>query len=208
MKPVSSFFPSLLPYVPGCPDPLAARAVVDSAISFCEDSLVISETLDSFFTEVGVSAYELSAPSDQQVCSVRNVTVGGNELTATVDGNELFATSATGTPHRFFTSRTSGELMLHVWPVPDVVAEVKVFAALRPVKDATQLDDDLYALWMAPVLAGAIAKIRAVPNQPFSDPADAMMKAAQAASMSNRARIKGSYGRMQGGMRVTQRPMA
>lgn len=85
---------------------------------------------------------------------------------------------------------------------------VRVRVALRPTKTATQVEDDLINYWTDPIVDGAMARILAIPDQPFSDPNKAMMMRASAARATHNARIEGNYGRVRGSMRVKQRPIA
>ena len=208
MKPISDFFPRMLPYLPGCSEPLAAQAVLDAAIAFCEDTQAVREQLDSFTTSAGVGAYELDTPSQQQVARVFDVVVDGRPMAAIAAEDVGPASEAIGSPMAFYTTRYGSEFLLHLFPTPDGAYNVQVRAALRPTRNATQLEDDLFNLWSDAVLAGAMARVMAIPGQPFSDPAGSAGYSMAATRATNKARVEGNFGRVRAGMRVRGRPFA
>lgn len=212
MKAIADFLPRVTPYAVGCSDPMAAQAVVDAAIAFCEDSLVLRELIDPFPTVVGEASYELEAPSQQQVARVMEVWVDGYQLEAVpyegldaLRGSAYSDTPQTGQPRAFYTTRKGSELLLHVFPLPDKVQTLRVEAAMRPMRNARMLEDDLYNLWLEHIVAGALARIKSIPDMPFTDIAGAYALSMSATSMARRARIEGSYGRVKGNLTVRPR---
>jgi hypothetical protein len=208
MKAISEFFSRLIPYVPGCSEPLAQQALLDSAIAFCEASQVIRHDLDVFNTVVGRASYELDLPSQQQLARILLVKVGDQEIYAELAESRGYPPEADAIPTAFFTTRNDSDLACQLYPVPDKVYPVRVRVALRPTKAATQLENDLVDYWTDPIVDGAMARILAIPDQPFSDLNKAMMMRASAARGIHNARIEGNYGRVRGSMRVKQRPIA
>jgi len=176
MKPLSAFFPRILPYLPGCPEPLAAQVLVNAAIEFCEASLTLRQNLDKFTTSVGQIQYDLDPPSTQhEINRVMGVTLDGKELSpgmAEMLRGDL--PTAGAKPRGFYTDRTDSTFTLMLAPPPDKVYDVVVNVTLRPASAATLLDDDLYNVWIDPIVSGAIARAMQIPNQPFSNPAQAL----------------------------------
>jgi hypothetical protein len=208
MKAISEFFSRLIPYVPGCSEPLAQQALLDSAIAFCEASQVIRHDLDVFNTVIGRASYELDMPTQQELTRILLVKVGDQEIYAELAESRGYPPDADAIPTAFFTTRNDAELLFQLYPVPDKVYAVRVRVALRPTKAATQVENDLVDYWTDPIVDGAMARILAIPDQPFSDPNKAMMMRASAARATHNARIEGNYGRVRGSMRVKQRPFA
>lgn len=209
MKPISDFFPRLMPFVAGCSEPLATQAIVDSAIEFCEKSLVIQHTIDSFSTVAGTAAYSLDAPFQQEVARIIRVAVAGRDLYGLPQTPMPAAPSdAVAHPLAFYTTRNDSELLLQLEPIPDAAYTVYVRAALRPTKEATQLEDDLYTRWSDAVINGALARLKIIPGQAFTDGSGAMYHSALSAKYTNTARIDGVSGRIIGSMAVRSRPLA
>jgi len=207
MKLLSAFYPRILPYLPGCPEPLVDQVLLNSAIEFCEASLTLRQNLDTFKTSVGKVSYDLDPPSAQHdINRVMGVTVNGRELKAglaEIIHNDL--PTANATPRGFYTDRTDSTFTLRLAPPPDGAYPVIVAVTLRPNRNATQLDDDIYNIWIDPVVSGAIARAMQIPNQPFTDYARASQLLADAARMTNTSRIEGNYGLVRGSMRVRSR---
>jgi hypothetical protein len=210
MKPLSAFFPRILPYLPGCPEPLAAQVLVNAAIEFCEASLTLRQNLDKFTTSVGQIQYDLDPPSTQhEINRVMGVTLDGKELSpgmAEMLRGDL--PTAGAKPRGFYTDRTDSTFTLMLAPPPDKVYDVVVNVTLRPARAATLLDDDLYNIWIDPIVSGAIARAMQIPNQPFSNPAQALSLLNSAAKQTISSRIEGNYGLIRGSMRVRPRPFA
>jgi hypothetical protein len=180
---------------------------LNSAIEFCEASLTLRQNLDTFKTSVGKVSYDLDPPSAQHdINRVMGVTVNGRELKAglaEIIHNDL--PTANATPRGFYTDRTDSTFTLRLAPPPDGAYPVIVAVTLRPNRNATQLDDDIYNIWIDPVVSGAIARAMQIPNQPFTDYARASQLLADAARMTNTSRIEGNYGLVRGSMRVRSR---
>jgi len=207
MRPISDFFPRVLPYVPGCPQPVAEQAILDAAIVFCEDSLVIRERFSAFNTDPGIADYGLTTPSDTQVARLLAVYVNGTQIPAWVSDPPPPAVGS-GAPTTYYTTRSDGVFKLELYPIPDRAYEITVEAALRPTRDAATLDSDLFGLWSDAVVSGAIGRLSSIPDQPFSDLARAGAAQLTAAFMGRKARTENGVGRVKGVSRVAQRPLA
>jgi hypothetical protein len=210
MKALSAFYPRILPYLPGCSEPLASQVLLNSAIEFCENSMVLRQNLDTFTTVVGVTQYDLAPPSAQHdINRVMGVTLAGTELRpgmAEIVRNDL--PTDTAKPRAFYTDRTDSVFSLRLTPPPDAVYPVVVAVTLRPTRSATLLDDDLYNIWIDPIVSGAIARAMLVPDQAFTNPAQADYLLRSAAKQTNTSRIESTYGLVRGSMSVRYRPFA
>jgi len=196
----------LRPSLPGCPEPLLEQAVVDAAIVFCEDSLAMQETLDSFPTVSGVAEYALDTPA---YCSVERI------LTVHLNSSRVNLFPADAAPHPgadapsgAYTKRVDGELLLVLVPTPSKAETVYVKAVLRPIRGAKFLLDDLFELWMEPIVLGAYASLAAIPGQPFTEPLGASRASARFMSLSRQARVRSSYGAVRATQRIAPHPFA
>jgi hypothetical protein len=189
---------------------MADQVLVTSAIEFCSNSLVLRQDLDPFNTTVGQVSYDLDPPSAQHnIDRVMGVTLDGTELRpgmAEIIRNDL--STAQAKPRGFYTDRTDNTFTLRLAPPPDMVYPIVVAVTLRPARSATLLDDDLYNIWIEPVVAGAIARAMQIPDQPFTNFAQAQYLLDIAAKQTNKSRIEGNYGLVRGSMRVRSRPFA
>lgn len=207
MKQLSAFLPRLLVYTPACPEPLAEQALVDSAIDFCERSCVIRYTTDPITVEAGSTDYVLWAPnSDQTVTRVLKVFLDDYPIEATMAEKRTPVPDSPACPSGYTVIEDDLGLTLRLNQIPDKSYTLIVELALRPTKTARRLDDQLYMNWMDAVVNGALARLYAVPGQPFSNESSSMYYAMKAAKLTNSARIESAYGRVRGSMAVRSRP--
>ena len=205
---VSEFFPRLMPYVIGCSEPMAAQALVDSAIAFCNDSLVMQLRLDAQRTQANAAEFDVDPPSSQAIARVLRVWVEGVEIHATQSDRINDGLAATGRPRTFYTQQNGSVLSALLYPTPDAAYALQVDVATRPLRNAKVFENDLFDLWLEPIVDGAKARLMAIPDQPFSNPSMAGAAAANAMYLSRKARIEGSYGRTRAAGRVQMRPLA
>jgi len=207
MKPLSAFYPRILPYLPNCPEPLVDQVLVNAAIEFAEASLTLRQNLDSFNTVVGKVDYDLDPPTRyHDINRVMGVTLNGKELRPGLFEairNDL--PTATAIPRGFYTDRTDNTFTLRLSPPPDKAYPVVVAVTLRPARDTTQLDDDFYNIWIDPIVSGAIARAMQIPDQPFTNLPRAQELLASAAQQTVSSRIESNFGLVRGSMRVRPR---
>ncbi len=203
MRPVSDFLPRLLPHLPGCSDALASQALVDSAIDFCTNAMVLRERLPASQTTPGVSQYDSNPSPFHRVSRITKVWVAEREIMS-IPAQSVGVDSATPqTPQFFYITREGGDILVNLTPVPDRVYPLQVEAVMRPARGTDSLDDGLFDIWMEPVVEGAKARLMAIPDQPFTNPSAAAMAARTAFTLTQKARADGSYGRVLGGIRIS-----
>lgn len=209
MKPITSFLPRVLPYTPGCSEPLVLMALADAAIEFCERTLVIQRKLPSLSTQAGQSVYELDLPPQQSVAVITRVWVAGQPLGSVAAEHAHHSTLPSGTPTSFFTSAQDGVLELLLAPVPTETGQpIEILASLSPVRGATELDDVLLENWAEPIASGALVRLLTMPNQTFSDVATAAMMNQRFERQVSIARIESRHGRVAGTVNMALRALA
>jgi hypothetical protein len=187
---------------------VAAQALVDSAVSFCEDSLAIRQRLEPQKTYAGGAELDVCAPRDQAISRVLKVWLDGYEIKSTPAVSVSDLSQPNGLPRTYYSRQNNSELQILLYPVPDRVFDIDIEVALRPTRSATTFEDDLFDLWVEPIVAGALQRLYAIPDQSFSNAAAAQAQMATAIYMTRRARVEGSYGRVSGTVRVKGRPFA
>lgn len=181
---------------------MATSALVNSAIEFCVESEAIVESLDNLTTVAGQGSYELDSPQDdQRVELVLTVKVAGKNINPY--NGEL--PPGNGRPVAYQVRIVDEVASLTLIPTPDAVYSVAVEAALAPKRDATTFHEQLYERWLEPVCAGAVSRLKALSNQPFSNPVEAAVDRTRALSDAKKARSATSMLRVQ---RVQPRPFA
>lgn len=208
MVPLTRFYSELMPRVIGCPEPLAKQALVDSAIEFCERSLVVISNLDPVTTVAELDVYDIPVPSMLVVSTVLRVWLNGNVLWPVPTQSVAYVTETYRTPTHFYGWDTDEGFALKLYPSPDKAGDTVVMrVALKPARGATLLPTTLYNDWMDPIIDGAEGRIRAIADQTFTDLKEARDLKTKARAAANAARINGIYGKAQAELAVTMRPL-
>lgn len=208
MKPVSDLFPYIMPRVPGCSEPLAQQAVVDAAIAFCDESMVLRERLDPITTQPGEADYELDTPPQTRLSRVLRVQLDGVGLTAlpaTMLPAHAMDMLPGDKPLAFCVSRRDESFLLTLLPPPTAEFKLDIEVALAPSAGATRLPDDLVSRWRQALVYGALARLHDVPGQPFTDPVSASAATAQYLSQVKRARVESNVGHVRASVSVKMR---
>lgn len=169
----AEFGPYILPYAPGCPEPLLELHTRLAAIDFCRRTLCDTRSMDpvrAFASPI----VEMDPPQDTRIVKVKRVGVAGRdrELVPANKGASLVRAQHPG-DYCF----TPDNLNLHVHPQPDGTADIVVDAALMPTLTSTGLLDDIANQYAQDIAHGALARIMLVQRQTFSDPNAAVLHA-------------------------------
>ena len=193
----SDFSPFVLPYVIGCPQPVMDQHVKLAAMEFFRRTLAYRQVLEPVETE-GTADVTLETPADTQIIKIKSVTVGGYEfpLVEATHGLELART----TPGRELAFTLDGRTLV-VYPIQLAGVEVVIDAALTPSITANALDDTQATQYMQDIAQGAIASLKRIPNQTFSDLAGAPMHQAMFESRVSTIAAKYARGVMSAKMR-------
>lgn len=183
---------------------MADQALRDSAIAFCEDTMVLRTKLPAFATVSGTAAYTLSVSAGEQIARILGVAVDGVQVYAVAAADAAFPLNQSGKPRCVSTVRTTSGFDLVFQPVPDAAYTVAVEAAMRPTRTAASLSDDLLDRWEEVVVCGAVYRLASVRGQPFSDPVLAGDAMAKYLRLAQKARIEGQVGRVVASRRVNQ----
>jgi hypothetical protein len=206
------FLTRLLPSVNGCPEPLARRALIDSAIEFCEETGVVRVTTDSVATQSGTSVYTVDIPTGQLVVNVQRAWYGSRELTAAPDSQvanvqAYISEAATdiGQEPIYFIEFMPGEVTLFPTPGASANGELVFRASTKPARSATSVENVLYEDWVEPIVSGALARLHATPDTPFFSASAAGYQASLFRLGINRARSEALRGRVRTSISVAPR---
>lgn len=164
----SEFGPWVLPFVPGCSEPLMALHARMAAIKFCTETKCWVRRLEPLMT-TGLNPLEIEADDQQtRILDFDMVQVDGI-IWPIVDADVgLLIAQDDDQKSHCFSEDMSG---IHIYPLKLAGVPVVVRAVMVPKMAATSLDDALQSHVEA-ISFGAIASLMRVPNQPFSQPGD------------------------------------
>jgi hypothetical protein len=208
MTPIDSIIPRIEVMAIGVPYPVAVQAVRDTAIEFCRDSLFLRSSLDAVTLESGVYEYDLDPYEGSQARIVRvfDMWVDG----ARIYPYSVFDLQRTNEDWQTKEGQPSGYTMLsenkiRLYPIPDAASTLTGYAGIAPTRSATSLDDTLVDRWMDGIVSGALARVIAVPRQPYSDANAAIYHRSVFVSQVQAARIEVNLGQTNKGLSVCPR---
>lgn len=217
MKYLSSFLPFILPSASGCSEPIAKQALIAAAIEFCERTSVVQRTLDPVDVNASDREIELPVPRHQAVTTVLKAWFKGRELALPAQTDIHLPTAyrdnipdvdgQSGDPVELYHIR-AGVVGLNPVPTTDEENVLTVRAAMRPTRSATQLEDVLFEDWVEVLASGALARLHAMPGQPFTDQVQALNRRGEFQLGIGKAYIESSKGKVRTDLRVTPRPFA
>lgn len=175
MIPVDKFLPFVLPYADSVPLPAAKVAIAKAANQFCSQSLLWQEEYPEVEVHPG-KFVEIPVPKSVMVVKVMSAAYDGLRLTST-SRDELNSTNAIdyrlfdGPPKFFFQAAGN---VLRLVPEPIKHGVLSVVVALAPTPEATEVPTSLYTRFWEAIANGALADIKQIQGQPFSDPKAAL----------------------------------
>lgn len=169
MKDIAEILPHIDQYAPGCPAPTAYFGIRQAAIDFCERTRLWRYEDD--FDIPGDDAEGVTTPYGSELYLTELVQFDGVELTpVTADWLDRNcrgwrAGEVTGLPQ--YVVQTEPDTLR---VVPWQAGHLYLFLWLKPSQDAEQLPDFIIDQYRETIAHGALARILAMPGQPFSNP--------------------------------------
>jgi hypothetical protein len=208
------FFSNVMPEVPGCPEITAFNAIQNSAIEFCEKSLVLQRDHDPVTVVANIVDYDLEPPPGYLVVKVMRAWLEGNELTALapdmVKGPEVY--------NRLFTSYNAQPTTptaflqkdvrtVSIWGLPDkkYINGLTMRVALKPTRAAETIEDEVYEDYCEAIAAGALARLLGSQGKPYSSRDGAALADRQFRQAINVARQRATHGNVRSTLSVQLR---
>lgn len=166
----SEFGPYVMPYVIGVPEPMMALHVRLAAIEFCRRTLCDIRTLEGVLCDGASPLVELEPEQGTQIIKIKAVEVAGKEWPV-VDARAGLSHARSQSPLDF--AFTEDNISLSVYPLQAAGVAVVVDAALAPSLTAASLSKPVAAKHAQDIAHGAVASLKRIPKQPFTDPAGA-----------------------------------
>lgn len=186
----SAFLPWITPSVPGCPAPVAERAVCDAAIEFCEATQAFQAQV-AVTTVIGTATYSLTTTAGVPAMII-GVKLGTRAIPPVYPEaltNSLGETwrDDTGAPQYYVAD---DESTLHFYPNPTEVETGTATLVIRPDRSATEWDDRLFQRYAEIIAYGALSRLYEQSSVPWADPNAALMKRQQFQRGINRIRAR------------------
>lgn len=159
----SEFFPYVIPYVLGCPYPMAEQHVRLSAIEFCRRTACHQQTLDAETTDGTTHSVDLSPDAGTVVNKVRSVWVDGRSFPV-VEAKRGISLESSNSEYCF----TQDNKTLQIYPLQIAGIPVVVEVVLVPSITSSSINSLIGGDYLQDIAAGAIASLSRVPT--FDDP--------------------------------------
>lgn len=181
MVPIERFHPYVMPYAEGASEPLIEQYLVDRAIDFCSETLIVQRNLDPLTMIPGIVEYELDLPQQQQIHMLMRCFHGQGEIEIVHPemiaahsahyGNWFYAGAKIpeGTPSAIF-QKDEKTLLVNRAPHDLEPIILTLSAALKPARAASQLDDILFNDYAEVLALGVASKLLLLPGKAFSNP--------------------------------------
>lgn len=171
MADLDKFLPYVLPNADGCPIPAAEQAIMSAAIEFCERSHAWNARLDPIAVDALTAEVDIDVEAGSAVETIITAEFAGKEIQPKSEADliEILGEGwreRTGTVTNFFLIGNAMRLVL----IPADAGSLVVRAAYRPLRSSNVLPDVLFEEHVEAIASGALAKLYATPNKPFSNP--------------------------------------
>lgn len=168
MKDLDDFYPQILPWAPGCPEPTVRNAIVQACITFCERTR-LWRAEDSFGVTADLNTF-VCVPSTAQLIEIEQATFNDEPLDpiALRELNYRIPQwrTDTSTQPRYVTQVAPDTVQV----VPTATGTLKLYMTLKPADEAEQVPDFLVDKHRRLIAAGALTDILMLPGQPFTNP--------------------------------------
>lgn len=169
----TELFNEVLPELPGVGADLAANAIRNTIIEFCQLSWCWRAFLDPVTVLAKINTYELDAPTGAEIVQALVVKLAGEELTPAAEDDlaQRYPRWQTelGAP-KFYLTDEPGQILLA--PVPDSKVQngLLVTVALQPTRVSTGFPTWIWSRYFDALAAGAKARLMAMPSKPWTSP--------------------------------------
>lgn len=205
----------LAPSVPGCPRPTIQQYVRDAAIEVCEKTLVWRYEQPLIRLTPGVYEYDYETPDNTEIVAILHATVNGQPVTplSQEDFHRLYPDWPSTDVNRRSEPRHIGQFdpdHFVLAPIPDAskTYDIKMFVALRPTPDATEMDKTAFDECEQLIMHGALQHLLVLPDKSWTDRELATYHAKQYTYKTASRRAKANLGVARASMRVQMRPFA
>ncbi len=163
--------PEVLPYVPGCPDPMLDQEIRSAAIEFFRRTRVWGEWLDPVYAASSLREYDLEVPTGSEVVRIEQATRNGALLE--IEGFRSVPTDPAQRAVDGPLSITTSDRVT-VWLSQGVATgdRVQMRVSLMPSRTSTGIADTLFGQYRDAMADGARHRLLRVPG-PLHKPREA-----------------------------------
>lgn len=214
----ADFLNYVIPWVPGCPTPLALQEIRNAMIELCEKALIIQRDHHPVTVLSNITDYDFEPPEGYLVTKIMKMWYLGQEMRPEQLDHQLLRGYAynndvvthlprqMGDP-RFYSQKD--EYGFFVWPIPKEtkVDGITIRVALKPKRicpdECDPVDDMIFEDYAETIAAGAKRRLMLIPKKPYSDPNQATAEQQLFMAGMNVARQRAVRGYVRSPLRVS-----
>lgn len=175
-----AYFSEVTPHVPNCPEIAMFNAIRNAVIEFCDKTWYWTHDCFPITGLEDVNVYTPDVPAFTKMIGVFDMFYAGR-VTLPKDEDTLRRMyclrdfrEVKGSP-RWFFQKNPDEIT--IVPTPDLQGSghhLTMRIAVAPLRSSTGASDSLYERYAETIAMGALSRLKAVPNQPYSDAQEAL----------------------------------
>lgn len=174
------FYPAIRAAAKDCPLGLATYYLRQTAIDFCERTWFWQADLANVDSVALQAEYSFAQPTDAIVYKILNARFDGKRVTEKNADQleEEYADweSESGEQPLYITQKEPDKYILVPKPSSVIVDAIYLKVVLKPSQDSVTLPDNLLEEYKQTIVNGALAKIKAEIDKPWSDDSGAQLR--------------------------------
>lgn len=203
-----TYLPEVLPYAPNCSELVAINAIRNAVIEFCTETWYWEYDCYPQPGIATINEYTPDVPDFTKLLGIVDVWYGGKPLYPQTHGSlrRMYGASdyrlADGAP-RYWYSKNPDNIILVPFPDEENAgSDLTIACAIAPLRKSTGAADSIYERYAEVIAMGALARLKATPDQPYSDAAGALVFAREFRSKLIEIRAYVERNKTRGPMRV------
>lgn len=168
---LSSLYPDILPYVPGCPDPVVEQEIRRAAQEFFRCTRAWVDWLADITTTAGARQYNMLLPADSEVYRLEKATLDGSPIEVQI-WRLADAEPETNVVEGGVSVMSHDRVSVLLGREPAAGQKLKVQVILSPSDSATTVPDALWFKHKDAICEGAKHRLMRMPG-PMSKPKEA-----------------------------------
>ena len=167
------FLPHVLPFVPACFEDQAVVAIRHACMDFCQETLVIQQDMTATATVANTSTYTVPVPTGYALTQLMSLYYLGKRLErkSQMELEKLYSRdwqTLLGTP-QVYTQFNQDSATVALKPDSGIADALTGRIAVQPLRASTTVDGVLFERYLDEIAAGAISRLTATPDQPYTD---------------------------------------
>lgn len=196
-------------YAPHCPDTTALHAAKMTTIDFCRRTQWWKYTSEPTTVVADQETYDVEVPAGTEPISVVAAWYNDRPLWpmgfSTRNRFQFRNLTTTTSAPQAFAQETPGQLTLLPVPQQTETGALVTTVAIQPKRSATGADRDMMERFFDALVYGSLARVLAIPNQPFSNMEVAMTREKQYREELTKAKIDANKALTAASLRVQPR---